>query len=400
MAHRFIRAAALAFLLVAFSASPSIASAQNPGQAKGHSNKAYIVQLSEEPVVAYRGGIPGYRATRPSKGQKIDPTSPHVINYAAFLESRHDAALSAVGGGKKLYSYRFSFNGFAAELTEEQVAKMLQVPGVVAINKDEARALDTSSTPAFLGLNAPGGLWDQLGGVGSAGENVIIGIVDGGIWPESLSFSDRTGTNGNASKDGKLSYQQIPGWHGRCVPGDAFNASNCNQKLIGAQFFNAGWGGDAGIARSSPGSSSRRATSAATARTRPPRRAETTTSRRPAWPRCSAASVASPRAPGSRPTRSAGQTPTGGSCFSSDSVAAIDQAVADGVDVINFSISGVDDQLPRLGRDRLPLRRRRGRVRRGFGGQQRPDHEHRGPSGPVAHDGRSGHAQPKWQEAR
>ena len=31
---------------------------------------------------------------------------------------------------------------------------------------------------------------------------------------------------------------------------------------------------------------------------------------------------------------------TGGSCYPSDSVAAIDKAVADGVDVINFSISG------------------------------------------------------------
>ncbi len=76
----------------------------------------------------------------------------------------------------------------------------------------------------------------------SAGDGVIIGIIDSGIWPESLSFSDRTGENGNASKDGKLAYQQIPGWHGKCTPGEDFPASMCNQKLIGAQYFNAGLG--------------------------------------------------------------------------------------------------------------------------------------------------------------
>ena len=41
--------------------------------------------------------------------------------------------------------------------------------------------------------------------------------------------------NGNATKSGKLGYQQIPGWHGKCTPGEDFNASMCNQKLIGAQ---------------------------------------------------------------------------------------------------------------------------------------------------------------------
>ena len=81
----------------------------------------------------------------------------------------------------------------------------------------------------------------------SRGEDVIIGIVDGGIWPESLSFTDRTGTNGNGSKDGKLDYHQIPGWHGKCTPGEAFNASHCNQKLIGARYYNAGLGGNEGI---------------------------------------------------------------------------------------------------------------------------------------------------------
>ena len=75
-----------------------------------------------------------------------------------------------------------------------------------------------------------------MGGAGAAGEDVIIGMVDGGVWPEHPSFSDRTGANKNGVS-GKLSYQQIPGWHGKCVPGEEFNASNCNQKLIGAQYF-------------------------------------------------------------------------------------------------------------------------------------------------------------------
>src|SRR5919204_170274 len=66
----------------------------------------------------------------------------------------------------------------------------------------------------------------------SKGENVVIGVVDSGVWPESKSFSDRDAS-------GQLIYHPNPGiWHGRkCHPGEAWNASMCNQKLIGAQFF-------------------------------------------------------------------------------------------------------------------------------------------------------------------
>jgi subtilisin family serine protease len=302
-------------------------------------NKAYIVRLAEQPVAAFDGNK-SFAATRPRKGQKIDPNSPAVVNYRSFLESRQDAVLSSVGGGKKLHSYGYVFNGFAAELTAEQAAKLSAMPGVLAVEKDEARPLDTSSTPAFLGLSAPGGLWDQAGGVGKAGENVIIGIIDGGFWPESLSFSDRTGQNGNATKDGKLSYQQIPGWNGRCVPGEAFNASHCNQKVIGARYYNSGWGGNAGIDAqlpweyNSPRDLGGHGTH--TASTAGGNNNVTTTG---------AASVfgnTSGIAPRARIAvyKTCWETGTGGSCFSSDSVAAIDQAVADGVDVINFSVSG------------------------------------------------------------
>ena len=246
-------ATAVSLSVVLAAGGPAVAQQSRDNTARGQaarrsvSNQLYIVRLAEEPVVAYRGGIRGLQATRPNRGQKIDPNSPQVVQYAGYLDSRHDEVLAATGGGRKVYDYRYSFNGFAAELTEEQAARIASEPGVLSVSRDELLTLDTSSTPAFLGLDQPDGLWEQLGGVGRAGEDVIIGIVDGGIWPESLSFSDRTGTNGNASKTGKLDYQQIPGWHGRCVPGEQFTATNCNQKLIGAQYYNAGWGGNAGI---------------------------------------------------------------------------------------------------------------------------------------------------------
>lgn len=300
----------------------------------------YIVQLAEPPVVAYSGGVPGLQATKPAKGAKINPNSAAVKAYSDHLAKRQDAALRAAGGGKKIYSYTYTYNGFAADLSASAAAKVATLPGVLAVTPDEKLQLDTASTPAFLGLTDDGGLWDQLGApqdaskkVDGAGEDVIIGIVDGGIWPEHPSVSDR-------DTDGKLAYQQIPGWHGKCVPGEEFNASLCNQKLIGARYYNAGWGGNAGIDAqlphefNSPRDFGGHGTHTAT-----------TAAGNYGVSATGAASVfgtVSGIAPRARIAayKVCWQTATGGSCFATDSVAAIDQAVADGVDVINFSISG------------------------------------------------------------
>jgi subtilisin family serine protease len=330
--------------LIAFSLCvampPAVVAGQSEPDAEAKSGKLsnnYIVRMAEDPVVAYKGGIKGLQATKPTQGRKIDPNSPEVVQYVAYLDARHDQALASVGGARKLYDYRYSFNGFAAELSEEQAAKMASAAGVLSVSRDELLKLDTSSTPAFLGLSGPAGFWNTTG---AKGEDVVIGMVDGGIWPESLSFSDRTGENGNATKDGKLDYHEIPGWHGKCTPGEAFNASDCSQKLIGAQYFNAGWGGNDGIDAqlpweyNSPRDFGGHGTHTAS-----------TAGGNNGVPATGAAAVfgsVSGIAPRARIAayKVCWQTPAGGSCFSSDSVAAIDQAVADGVDVINFSISG------------------------------------------------------------
>ena len=324
--------AVLAVLLLAVSASGA------PGDGTA---KTYIVQMLQAPVVAYEGGVAGLEATKPAKGDKINPNSASVKKYADYLVGQHDAALQQVGGATKVYSYKYTYNGFAAKLTDGQKAALEKQEGVVAVTEEELVTADTSSTPDFLGLTATGGLWEQLGGptgdkkgVG-AGENVVIGIVDSGIWPESKSFTDR-------DANGKLVYQQLPGWHGKCTPGEAFTASLCNQKLIGGQHFNASWGGDAALEAARPWEfmsvRDYNGHGTHTASTSGGNNGVATTGPASVFGKVSGmaprARIAAYKALWST------QDAATASGQSGDLVAAIDQAVADGVDVINYSISG------------------------------------------------------------
>jgi len=298
----------------------------------------YVVQMDGAPVVAYEGGVAGLPATKPAKGEKIDPNSTKVKKYVDHLTKKQDQALAKVGAkNNKIYSYVYSFNGFAAELTPAQVADLKAQSDVVQVWQDEEFFADTSTTPDFLGLTAEGGLWDM----GYTGEDVIIGIVDSGIWPESMSFTDRTGIGPN-DQTGKLGYQQIPGWHGKCVPGEDFNASMCNQKLIGAQYYNAGYGGNAGIDADRPWEFN----SARDYNGHGSHTASTSGGNAGVPAEVSGVDLGTINGMAPRARISAykalwsNEDGSQSSGFTVDLVAAIDQAVADGVDVINYSISG------------------------------------------------------------
>lgn len=308
--------------------------------------KTYIVQMLADPVVAYDGGVAGIAATKPAKGQKINPNANNVRQYVDHLKGLHDSALGKVGGGQKLYDYVYSLNGFTARLTEAQAQGLKGLKGVVAVTEDELQTVATSSTPSFLGLDAPNGLWSQLGGTGvpsanpapqtrGAGEGIVIGVVDSGVWPENPSFSDR-------NSQGQLAYRQLPGWHGKCTPGENFNASLCNQKLIGAQHFNAAWGGDAGVEALRPwefqSARDYNGHGTHTGATAGGNNGVQTTGPATVFGKVSGiaprARVAAYKALWSTQD---GATASG---FTADLAAAIDQAVADGVDVINYSVSG------------------------------------------------------------
>src|SRR5687767_14271571 len=85
----------LIFLLLAVLVAPQPAlAAPNAGPSAAQATAVYIVQLIDDPVVAYDGKIPGLKATRVNRGQKIDVENADVIAYASYLDSRHNAALS------------------------------------------------------------------------------------------------------------------------------------------------------------------------------------------------------------------------------------------------------------------------------------------------------------------
>ena len=310
----------------------------------------FIVQLAELPVVAYDGSIKGLRATKPADGAKIDPTATDVVRYVGYLNGRHNGELNAAGGGQKLYDYAYSFNGFAAKLSAAAANKLAADPDVLAITPNELVETDTSFTPDFLGLTAPGGLWDQLGGQGSGGEDVVIGIIDSGVWPESLSFADRENALGIPSAQGTKVYSQLQAsaFHGKCASADdpgseSWDANLCNRKLVAARYYNAAWGGNAGMTAQRPWefNSPRDYNGHGT-------HTSSTAGGNYGTPTTGAALQVADSISGMAPRARIAtykvlwstQDASLASGQTADIVQAIDQAVADGVDVINYSISG------------------------------------------------------------
>ena len=338
------------------SAKSGATSTSTKGNRAVTTNKVYIVRMAGDPVASYKGQLKGYAATRPAPGEKIDLSRPETQSYRAYLKSQQDAVIAAVGG-RKIYSYGLVFNGFAAELTDAQAEKLASMKGVLSVMKDELRTADTSSTPAFLGLSAPGGLWSQLDGARDAGEGVVVGVIDSGIWPENPSFAgdDRHHRghggghdhhNGESDHSGKGWGHHDPSlktWLGYCEDGEDFVGDDaCNGKIIGARYFNEAWGGDAGIDAQRPWEfnsprdydghgTHTSATAAGNYRT-------TVTGPAAVFGKVSG------MAPGARIAMYkalwSAQDASTANGFTSDLVAAIDQAVADGVDVINYSVSG------------------------------------------------------------
>ncbi|KAL0385712.1 UNVERIFIED_CONTAM: Subtilisin-like protease SBT4.3 [Sesamum radiatum] len=202
-----------------------------------------------------------------------------------------------------LRSYTRSFNGFAAYLTAEEQEKLARHEEVVSVFPGKTYHPQTTRSWDFMGLA------ENVHRNPTVESDIIIGVIDTGIWPESESFND----NGFSPPPKK--------WKGACKGGKNFT---CNNKLIGARYYNSHSPTD-DSARDKMGHGTHTASTAAGNYVKD----------------ASFYGIAKGTARGGVPSARIAAYKVcypGVGCQEADILAAFDDAIADGVDIITISI--------------------------------------------------------------
>ncbi|KAJ4962338.1 hypothetical protein NE237_022277 [Protea cynaroides] len=247
-----------------------------------------------------------------AKSQMPASFNDHTNWYASNLESVSESA-------EMLYIYNNVIHGFSTRLTDQEAKLLEDRLGILAVLPEMRYELHTTRTPEFLGLNGNEGLFPQS----SSASEIIVGVLDTGVWPESQSFDDK-------------GLGSVPSsWKGECEVGKTFNASSCNNKLIGARFFSKGYEATLGPIDETRESKSPRDDDGHGTHT-------STTAAGSVVESASLFGYANGAARGmaSRARVSAYKVCWMGGCFSADIVAGMDKAIEDGVNVISMSLGG------------------------------------------------------------
>ncbi|XP_031101186.1 subtilisin-like protease SBT1.4 [Ipomoea triloba] len=250
------------------------------------------------------------------KSEKPLVFSSHRHWYSSIISTLSNLSSSS---SELLYTYDRVAHGFSARLTPSQASELRNVPGVISVLPDQILQPQTTQSPQFLGLAESNGLWPDS----DFADDVIVGVIDTGIWPEHRSFSD-------------AGLSPVPSrWKGACEVGPDFPATSCNRKLIGARAFYRGYEVFMGRAmdKSAEVLSPRDTTGHGTICTSIAAGASV--------PNASLLGYALGEARGmaTKARIAAYKVCWSSGCSGADSLAAMDRAVADGVDVLSISLA-------------------------------------------------------------
>lgn len=296
---------------------------------------AVVIKLKDDSLASYDGGVAGLPATNPrvTGDGKLDATSPDSTKYLRYVNGKiadfEKRAKTRSPRAKVTQRLDVVVGGVAMTVPAADVAKIAADPAVAGVYVDTLEQLQTEVTPQFIGAPAA---WNQAGGQEKAGEGVIVGVLDSGIWPEhpSLSDPDPSGKAYAAPRPRPDGAARACDFGTGPQPGPAFS---CNNKLIGASTFLASYIDNVGLlpdeysdARDDNGHGTHTATTAAGN----------------AAVQASIFGVPRGLVSGIAPRAHviAYRVCANDGCFGSDTAAGVKAAILDGVDVLNYSISG------------------------------------------------------------
>jgi uncharacterized repeat protein (TIGR01451 family) len=286
----------------------------------------YIVRLKDPSLAMYQGGIGSLAATSPQTTgfRKLDVKSPESVAYLNYLNGEQAEFVSAMEGvlGRAVevvYIYKNVLNALDVRVSHEEAMALAKLESVKAVYGDKIRELDTDVGPIWIGAPA---IWDGDTGTGEAtqGEGVTIGVIDGGINHAHPSFADPGGDGyDHTNPFGSGVYV------GYCIA----NPSFCNDKLIGAYDL---YPGGSGGPEDTFGHGSHTASTAGGNRHEAVFMVGTEEFTRTIQGVAPHANIIAYKV-----------CLDATHCSGSASVAAVDHAIQDEVDVLNYSISGGDD---------------------------------------------------------
>ena len=292
-----------------------------------------MVKLDVDALASYAGGVKNLRATSPSvTGQPLKDGATANNAYMTYLlskaKSARDQAQARIAKITLGQTFLVAYGGFAARLPANQAKDLLKIPGVAAVQLDSVNQPLVDYSPHYIGADQ---VWTSLGGSIHAGEGTVLADIDTGIWPEHPMLADDGIPNpggGPFACDFGLSGET----------NDA--AFACNDKMLGAYAFL-----DTNLSATGPGLPGEYCPDSAHCSARDADGHGTHTSTTAAGDVVSSAVMlgvergpVSGIAPGASVIEYRVCDTDG--CFESDSTAAVQQAILDGVDDINFSIGG------------------------------------------------------------
>jgi len=202
----------------------------------------YIIELRNPPLATYDGrelsvdSRDGSRrlaatAVHITRERRLNTRSPQALAYLEFVSERHEEFRQEVSQllGRPVtpvHYYRMATNGLAIDLGPDEAAALAKSPLVKSLTRDTLHKPDTYAGPPWIGA---GEIWTgDAGFPEKRGENIVVGVLDTGINWGHRSFD-------NPSPDGYVHANPLGGTLGLCnVPA---SGAKCNGKLIGVYDF-------------------------------------------------------------------------------------------------------------------------------------------------------------------